>query len=88
MFSVARLHRIVEEVVSMTKYSVEKIEKMRDYVINALVANYHYNYDTAKDMVFDSVFNKLLIEDTDYVFHYTVSYWAKEVNNEYCMLCV
>ena len=72
----------------MTKYSVDKINKMRDYVVNDLVANYHYDYNRAKDMALDSVFNKLLVEDTNYVFHYSVSYWAKEVNNEYCMLFV
>jgi len=72
----------------MTRCSDTKIEKMRDYVIDAMVANYHFSYDRAKKMVFDSVFNKLLIEDTDYVFHYTVNYWAQEVNNEYCMLSV
>jgi hypothetical protein len=53
MFNVARLHRNIEEVVSMAKYSDEKIKKMRDYVL-----------------------------------HYTVSYWAKEVNKEYSTLCV
>jgi len=47
---------------------------MRDYVVNDLVANYHYDYKRARDMAFDSVFNKLLVEDTDYVFHYSVRY--------------
>lgn len=67
----------------MTRYSLEKIEKMRNYVINNLVADYHYDKEKAKLMVSDSVFNELLEEETEYVFHYSVMYWAKEVQAEY-----
>ncbi|MCT4606008.1 MAG: hypothetical protein N4A64_07855 [Marinisporobacter sp.] len=36
-----------------------------------------------KLMVLESVFNELLEEETEHVFHYSVAYWAKEVRNEY-----
>lgn len=68
----------------MKKFEELEIDKMRKYVINALVANYHYDYEKAKNTVINSAFNKMLVEDTDYVFHYTVGYWANEVNNEAC----
>lgn len=68
----------------MRKIKEMDIEKMRKYVINALVANYHYDYEKAQNVVASSAFNRMLVEDTDYVFHYTVAYWAQEVNNEAC----
>ncbi|MFT8341810.1 MAG: hypothetical protein ABF652_10305 [Clostridium beijerinckii] len=72
----------------MKKNSFEDIEKMRKYVIQNLVTNYHYEDDNAKRVVLESTFNQLLEEDTDYVLHYTVDYWAKEVNNENTLMCV
>lgn len=72
----------------MKKYSFEEIEKMRKYVVQNLVTNYHYDYEEAKKVVLESTFNQLLEEDTDYVLHYTVDYWAKEVNNENTLMCV
>ena len=63
-----------------------EIDKMRKYVINALVANYHYDYEKAKNAVVNSAFNRMLVEDTNYVFHYTVGYWADEVNDEACTI--
>ena len=72
----------------MKKNSFKDIEKMRKYVIQNLVTNYHYEDDNAKRVVLESTFNQLLEEDTDYVLHYTVDYWAKEVNNENTLMCV
>ncbi len=66
----------------MKKYELEKINKMKKYVINSLVADYQYDSKLAEKTVENSVFRKLLEEDTDYVFHYSVDYWAKEINNE------
>lgn len=69
--------------IRMSKVAVENIEKMRNYVINELAINFKYDLEKAKSMVYDSVFNELLLEEPDYVFHYSVGYWAKEVQNEY-----
>jgi len=63
----------------MFNYSVEEINKMKKYVINSLVSNYRYENRDAIKIVNDSVFNQLILEDTEYVFHYSVNYWAKEV---------
>ena len=67
----------------MTKHSIEEIDKMRNYVITNLVADYHYDETEARLIVLDSIFNELLKEETEYVFHYSVGYWAKEVQTEY-----
>jgi hypothetical protein len=72
----------------MKKYKEFEINKMRNYVINALVANFHYDYYKAKSTVVSSAFNRMLVEDADYVFHYTVGYWADQVNNEACAVFI
>lgn len=72
----------------MIKYSIGEMQKMKQYVINDLVDKYNYNVKEAENMVEESVFNQLLKEDTDYVFHYSVAYWAKEIYNEYNELCM
>ena len=64
------------------KYNQKSINEMRNYVIDKLVNNYNYDYNEAKKIVNNSIFNQLLIEDTNYVFHYSVDYWAQEVNKE------
>ena len=72
----------------MIKYSSGEIQKMKQYVINNLIDKYNYSFSEAEKMVEQSVFNQLLKEDTDYVFHYSVEYWAKEIYNEYTELCI
>ena len=64
------------------KYNQKSINEMRNFVIDKLVNNYNYDYNEAKKIVNNSIFNQLLIEDTNYVFHYSVDYWAQEVNKE------
>ena len=64
------------------KYNQKSINEMRNFVIDKLVNNYNYDYNKAKEIVNNSIFNQLLIEDTNYVFHYSVDYWAQEVNKE------
>jgi endo-alpha-1,4-polygalactosaminidase (GH114 family) len=69
-------------------YSKRTVEKMIDYVIRAIIANYHFDLTKAKTMVNKSAFLEMLQEDPEFVFHYNVEYWAREVVNENVLVCV
>lgn len=72
----------------MIKYTNNLKNKMKRFVVDNLVANYHYSYTESRKIVEESTFNQLLEEETEYVFHYSVSYWTKAVKEEYESLLV
>ena len=60
-------------------------EKMLNYVTNEIATNYHFGKKEAKNMVQNSAFMIMLKEEPDFVFHYNVEYWAKEIINEHTL---
>lgn len=71
----------------MSQYSLIERQKMKRYIIEDLIQNYSYEKKKAREIVDESVFNQLLTEEPDYVFHYSISYWTEEINNDYIEQC-
>lgn len=57
--------------------------RMKKYVIQCLIDDYNYSKKDATKLVNNSVFNEMLETDTEFVMHYSVEYWAKDVINDY-----
>lgn len=57
--------------------------RMRKYVIQHLIDIYNYSKRDATKLVNDSVFNEMLETDTDFIMHYSVEYWARDIVNDY-----
>lgn len=58
-------------------------QKMKNYVINKLKIKLNLDKQKAVKMVENSVFNDLLEDDEEFLYHYSVDYWVEDVISEY-----
>lgn len=72
----------------MFKLDVNTRERFIMYVIDTLVTDYEYDKYVAQKMVMSSALLDLLDEESDYVMHYSVEHWAKQVIEENECVCV
>lgn len=58
------------------------------YVTDSLVEEFNCDHLQAKEMVSESALIEVLDEMPDFVLHYSVSHWAKQVIEENSPVCV
>jgi len=72
----------------MYSLTQEKRDLFLQYVSDVLVEDFNYANDIAKEMVDMSALVDVLDEMPEFVLHYSVKYWAKQVIEENTPVCV
>jgi len=62
--------------------SRNNINKAIDYVIQIYSNKYNCSIEQAKDIINNSTFRVLLKSNPDYVLHYSLGYWARDIYSE------
>jgi uncharacterized protein YihD (DUF1040 family) len=63
----------------MKKLKSHEVEEVLQYVLKCIMNGYEYNLDDSNKMLKEYDFKNKLINNTDYILHYNLEYWAEEI---------
>lgn len=72
----------------MLNLDINTRERFVKYVMDTIVKDYRYTEIESQEMVMSSALLELLDEEPEYVMHYSIQHWAKQVIDENTCVCV